>query len=170
MNISAKSNQSRSSSPRSKSVNKKKEKTKRRVKKELNLEEKNLDQNLSESKPIKNQDAIGTHLLNVNRFTGPPISAINFDESHSKYNDIIEISKEKLEQLRLKYLKPMIKNFEIDQESSTPTNEIHLIDTIDLDKKLYDFNQDTKDFEQPTMFTEYIRKLFLLIKSKFLIE
>jgi hypothetical protein len=100
------------------------------------------------------------HLLNVKRFTGPPISAINFDQSRSKYDDIIEISNEMIEQSRLNFLKPMIKNFEIDNKPHKYKNEIHQIDAYNLDKELFDFNNDTKDLDQPAMFTEYIRKLF----------
>jgi len=100
------------------------------------------------------------HLLNVKRFTGPPISAIAFDQSRSKYDDIIEISNEKIKQSRLNFLKPMIKNFEFDNKSHKYNNEIHNIDAHNFDKELFDFNNDTKDIDQPGIFTEYIRKLF----------
>jgi len=96
------------------------------------------------------------HLLDVKRFTGPPISAISFDQTRQKYDDIIEISNEMIEQSRFKLLKPMIKNFEVDHNHQ----EVHSIDAYDLDKELFDFNNDTKDINQPAMFTEYIRRLF----------
>lgn len=51
----------------------------------------------------------------------------------------------------------MIKNFEYDNKSP---NKTHLINAFDLDKELFDFNQDTKDIDQPAIFTEYIRKLY----------
>jgi hypothetical protein len=89
------------------------------------------------------------HLLDVKRFTGPPISAISFDQTRQKYDDIIEIS-------RFKLLKPMTKNFEVDHNHQ----EVQSIDAYDLDKELFDFNNDTKDINQPAMFTEYIRMLF----------
>ncbi len=98
------------------------------------------------------------HLLDVKRFTGPPISTLNFDQSRSKYNDIIEISNEMIEQSRLNFLKPMVKNFEIDHKFHQYQNDIQNIDAYNLDKDLFDFNNDTKDIAQPAMFTEYIRK------------
>jgi hypothetical protein len=96
------------------------------------------------------------HLLDVKRFTGPPLSAISFDQTRQKYDDIIEISNEMIEQSRFKLLKPMTKNFEVDHNHQ----EVHSIDAYDLDKELFDFNNDTKDINQPAMFTEYIRMLF----------
>ena len=98
------------------------------------------------------------HLLDVGRFTGPPISAIDFDRSRSKYDDIIEVPKDILAQTRLNLLKPMIKNFEVDPSRHQRQNEVQNIDAYDLDKELFDFDNDTKDIDQPAMFTEYIRK------------
>jgi hypothetical protein len=53
----------------------------------------------------------------------------------------------------------MIKNFEFDNNLSKSNTEIHHIDAYNLDKELFDFNNDTKDIDQPAIFTEYIRKL-----------
>ncbi|CAF5018535.1 unnamed protein product, partial [Rotaria sp. Silwood1] len=113
-----------------------------------------------ESKSINNQDAIAMHLLNVKRFTIPPISAINFDQTRHKYNDNIEIKNEKFEQSRLHLLKPMIKNFELDNNFQKHNKEIQNIDAYDLDKELFDFNNDTKEIDQPAMFSEYIPEFF----------
>ena len=118
-------------------------------KKQFNIEEKTDN---VEPKAIKNKDAIAIHLLNVKRFTGPPVSAISFAN-----DDTIEIPDEMIEKARLKLLKPMIKNFELDHKHS---QEVQSIDAYDLDKELYDFNNDTKDINQPAIFTEYIRMLF----------
>jgi hypothetical protein len=107
---------------------------------------------------MKNREAIAMHLLDVKRFTGPPISAIDFDQSRSKYDNIIEIPNEIIEQSRLNFLKPMMKNFEIDNHFHQHQNEIHNLAAYNLDKELFDFNNDTKDIDQPAMFTEYIRK------------
>jgi hypothetical protein len=154
--FSAKSKRSRSSG-RSKSKTRKKKKHKRRPKKQLNIEDKTAN-DLTETKSIKNKDAIAMHLLDVKRFTGPPVSALNFDQSRSKYDDIIEIPTERIEHTRLNFLKPMLKNFDIDHNLHQRQHEIQSIDTYDLDKELFDFNNDTKDIDQPVMFTEYIRK------------
>jgi hypothetical protein len=99
------------------------------------------------------------HLLNVKRFTGPPLSPIAFDQTRHKYDDIIEIPNKMIKQSRLNALKPMIKNFEIDTNSRKRNNTIQNIDAYDLDKELFDFNNDTKDIDQPAIFTEYIRKI-----------
>jgi hypothetical protein len=109
---------------------------------------------------MKNKDAIAMHMVDVSRFSGPPISAITFDQSRNKYDDIIEISNERLEQSRLKSLKPMIKNFDFDYNHHRRKIELQNIDAYDLDKELFDFNNDTKDIDQPAMFSEYIRKLW----------
>ena len=101
---------------------------------------------------ITNKDAITKHLLDVKRFTGPPVSALN---SGSTYND----SKDTRKHSRLRLLKPMIKNFELDTNSHRYISEVHEIDAYDLDKDLFDFDKDTVDVNQPAMFTEYIRKL-----------
>jgi hypothetical protein len=52
----------------------------------------------------------------------------------------------------------MMKNFEIDNHFHQHQNEIHNLAAYNLDKELFDFNNDTKDIDQPAMFTEYIRK------------
>ncbi|CAF4914571.1 unnamed protein product [Rotaria sp. Silwood1] len=94
------------------------------------------------------------HLLNVKRFTIPPISVINFDQTYHKYNDNIEIKNEKFEQSRLQHLlKSMIKNFDFDNNFQKYNKEIQ---NIDLDKELFDFNNDIKEIDQSAMFTEYI--------------
>ncbi|CAF5038629.1 unnamed protein product [Rotaria sp. Silwood1] len=98
------------------------------------------------------------HLLNVKRFTIPPISVINFDQTYHKYNDNIEIKNEKFEQSRLQHLlKSMIKNFDFDNNFQKYNKEIQ---NIDLDKELFDFNNDIKGIDQPAMFTEYIPEFF----------
>jgi hypothetical protein len=145
------------SKSRSKSTTRKKKKSKRRPKKQLNIDDKTVN-DLTETKSIKNKDAIAMHLLDVKRFTGPPISALNFDQSRSKYDDIIEIPNKKIEQVRLNFLKPMLKNFDIDDNLHQRQNKFQNIDAYDLDKELFDFNTDTKDIDQPAIFTEYIRK------------
>ncbi|CAF3003205.1 unnamed protein product, partial [Rotaria sp. Silwood2] len=147
------------SSSKSKSTTRRKNKSKHRSKKKLNVEEKTENIQV-ESKSIKNQDAITMHLLNVKRFTVPPISVINFDQTRHKYNDTIEITNEKVEQSRLHFLKPMIKNFELDNNFQKRNKEIQNIDAYDLDKELFDFNNDTKEIDQPAMFTEYIPEFF----------
>ena len=107
---------------------------------------------------MKNNDAIAKHLLDVRRFTGPPVSALHLDQTRSKYDDIIEIPDKMIEQARLNFLKPMLKNFDIDANFHQRENEFQNIAAYDLDKELFDFNTDTKDIDQPAMFTEYIRK------------
>jgi hypothetical protein len=113
-----------------------------------------------EPKLIKNKDAIAMRLLNVTRFTGPPISAIAFDQTRHKYDEIIEIPNNMIKKSRLSPLKPMIKNFELDTNFHKQNSTFHNIDAYDLDKELFDFINDTKDIDQPAMFTEYIRKIF----------
>ncbi len=154
--FSAKSKRSRSSS-KSKSPTRKRKKSKRRRKKKFNIDDKTAN-DLTETKSIKNKDAIAMHLLDVKRFTGPPVSALNFDESRSKYDDTIEIPNKRMEQARLNFLKPMLKNFDIDDNLHRRQYEFQNVDAYDFDKELFDFNTDTKDIDQPTMFTEYIRK------------
>ncbi|CAF3873436.1 unnamed protein product, partial [Rotaria sp. Silwood1] len=105
-------------------------------------------------KKKKRSYAITMHLLNVKRFTIPPISVINFDQTYHKYNDNIEIKNEKFEQSRLQHLlKSMIKNFDFDNNFQKYNKEIQ---NIDLDKELFDFNNDIKEIDQSAMFTEYI--------------
>ncbi|CAF3503908.1 unnamed protein product [Rotaria sordida] len=147
------------SSSKSKLTTRKKNKSKHRLKRKLNEEEKSENIQI-ESKSIKNKDAITMHLFNVKRFTVPPISIITFDQTHHKYNDINEIKNEKFEQSHLHLLKPMIKNFELDKNFQKCYKEIHNIDAYDLDKELFDFNNDTKEIDQPAMFTEYIPEFF----------
>ena len=109
---------------------------------------------------MKTEEAIAMHLLDVKRFTGPPVTAINYDQSRSKYDETIEIPEKLLEQSRLNTLKPMIKNFEFDSISQKYKQNTYRTNTYHLQKELYDFNNDTKDIDQPAMFTEYIRKFF----------
>ncbi|CAF1625727.1 unnamed protein product [Rotaria magnacalcarata] len=104
-------------------------------------------------KSVKNKDAIAMHLLNVKRFTVPPLSAINFDHTRHQYNN----TNEKLHRTRLHSLKPMIKNFDFDNNHR---EHFHDIDAYDLDRELFDFNNDTKEIDQPAMFTEYIPEFF----------
>ncbi|CAF0967371.1 unnamed protein product [Adineta steineri] len=52
----------------------------------------------------------------------------------------------------------MIKNFELDHKYTK--EDVHTVDAYDLDKELFDFNTDTKDINQPAMFTEYIPEFF----------
>ena len=156
LEFSAKSKRSRSSG-KSKSPTRKRKKSKRRRKKKLNIDDKTVN-DLTETKSIKNKDAIAMHLLNVKRFTGPPVSALKLDQSRSKYDDVIEIPNENIKQARLNFLKPMLKNFDIDNNLHQRQNEFQNVDAYDFDKELFDFNTDTKDIDQPAMFTEYIRK------------
>ncbi|CAF1261150.1 unnamed protein product [Adineta steineri] len=141
------SSKSRRKRTRSKSPKRRKKKSKTRPKNQLNLEEKidNTQTNLT------NKDAIAMHLLNVKRFTSSPLSPISYDQTHHKHDDIIEKS-------RIKLLKPMIKNFELDHKYTK--EDVHTVDAYDLDKELFDFNTDTKDINQPAMFTEYIPEFF----------
>lgn len=106
---------------------------------------------LSEAKPVTNNEAIAMHLLDVKRFTGPPVSPLNLDRKH---DDATEISRRP----RLKYLKPMIKNFDVDHHHPQHGKDIQTLDSCTLNKTLFDFQNDTKVIEQPAMFTEYIRK------------
>ncbi|CAF5048384.1 unnamed protein product, partial [Rotaria sp. Silwood1] len=108
-------------------------------------------------KKRKHSYAIAIHLLNVERFTIPPISIINFNEIHHKYNDTIEIKNEKFERSRLHLLKPMIKNFELDNNFQKHNKEIQNIDAYNLDKVLFYSNNNTKEIDQLAMFSEYIR-------------
>ena len=94
------------------------------------------------------------HLLDVKRFTGPLISALNFDQSRLQNEDTISIPRRS----RLNSLKPMIKNFEVGHRHPTHGEQIQTKDACNLNKTLYDYQVDTKDIEQPAMFTEYIRK------------
>ncbi|CAF0920812.1 unnamed protein product [Adineta ricciae] len=145
---------SRSSSKKKKlsGENKKKKKSRSRSKKQLKIEE-NIDHVSIEPQMITNKDALAKHLLDVKRFTGPPVSALTSDTTH---ND----SKDTRKHSRLKLLKPMIKNFELDTNSHRYISEVHEVDAYDLDKELFDFNKDTVDVNQPAMFTEYIPELF----------
>ncbi|UJR31391.1 hypothetical protein I4U23_018885 [Adineta vaga] len=154
-----KRSRSRSSSSAKKSPGKKKKKSKSRSRKRLNTEE-NTENVSNEPQMTTNKDAITKHLLNVKRFTGPPVSAISSDQTPLKYVDSIELPENMMKQSRLKRLKPMIKNFELDINSHRYTKEVHEIDAYDLDKELFDFKNDTKDINQPAMFTEYIPELF----------
>ncbi|CAF0923023.1 unnamed protein product [Adineta ricciae] len=131
---------------------KKKKKSRSRSKKQLKIEE-NIDHVSIEPQMTTNKDAIAKHLLDVKRFTGPPVSALT---SGSTLND----SKDTRKHSRLKLLKPMIKNFELDTNSHRYLSEVHEVDAYDLDKELFDFNKDTVDVNQPAMFTEYIPELF----------
>ncbi|CAF0967334.1 unnamed protein product [Adineta steineri] len=144
------SSKSRRKRTRSKSRKRRKKKSKTRAKNQLNLEEK-IDNTQTNSKLITNKDAIAIHLLNVKRFTGSPLSPISYDQTHHEYDNIIEKS-------RIKLLKPMIKNFELDHKYTK--EDVHTVDAYDLDKELFDFNTDTKDINQPAMFTEYIPEFF----------
>ena len=94
------------------------------------------------------------HLLNVKRFTGPPISALAIDQSRLKHEDIVEVPRRS----RLNPLKPMIKNFEVGRHYPAYDEQIQTKDACILNKTFYDYQIDTKDVEQPAMFTEYIRK------------
>ena len=139
---------------RSKSSSGKKQKNKHRSKRELNIEKK-IENTVIKSKSIQNKDAIAKHLLSVKRFTVPPMSTINFDQTRHKHSKAMEIT----EQPRRNLLKPMVKNFELDHNFCKHNNEIYTSDAYDLDKDLLDFNNDTKEVDQPAIFTEYIRKL-----------
>ena len=101
------------------------------------------------------------HLLNVKRFTVPSVSAINFGQTRRPYKDPIDEKTDEIfkQSTRLNLRKPMVKNFELDQNFHVQNNQtIQIIDTYDLDKELFDFNHDTQDIDQPALFTEYIRK------------
>lgn len=124
------------------------EKSKRRRKKHSPAEHQ-PQQQFIEPKLMKNEDAIATHLLNVKRFADSHISPIHFDKFQTSHEDT-------LEQTRLIPLKPMIKNFEL--ENLFHKHHLPNVDTYQLPTKLYDFNNDTKELDQPAIFNEYIRK------------
>ena len=110
-----------------------------------------------DSKPESNQDAIVRHLLDVKRFTGPPVSPLSLELSPAEYDDSIEISREQLQHARGRRLKPMVKNFDTDYGRRKYSIQAQEIYADDLRKELYDFQRDTKDIEHPATFTEYIR-------------
>ena len=109
---------------------------------------------------MTNRDAIAMHLLNTRRFTGPPVSAMSIERTPHRFDDVVELSDAAIQRSRLKLLKPMTKNFELDVNAHQYTKEVHTVDVYDLDKELFDFHSDTKDINQPAMFTEYIRMFF----------
>lgn len=113
------------------------------------------DNLIIDSKSVTNQDAINKHLLNVQRFKVPPVSVLTFDQSRHNFNNIVTT---KTERSRLYPLKPMIKKFEHDDHLKQCSKQVQNVNADDLDKDLFDFNQDTKPVDQPVMFTEYIRK------------
>ena len=115
------------------------------------------DQLPSESKAENNQDAIARHLLDVKRFTGPPVSPLTLEPSRGQYDESVEIPREQLQQARCYRLKPMSKDFDVDHGHRKYSMHAQQVDADDLRKELFDFQRDTKDLEHPAMFTEYIR-------------
>lgn len=97
------------------------------------------------------------HLLNASRFTGPPVSAMPTERTLQRFDDVIELSSDAIKRSRLQLLKPMTKNFDRDVNAHRYAQEVHTIGAYDLNKELFDFENDTRDVNQPAMFTEYIR-------------
>ncbi|CAF4553692.1 unnamed protein product [Rotaria socialis] len=141
-----------SKSPRKQSRSKSSKKSKSTSRRRFKIDDKteNIPIDL---KSVKNKETIAMHLLNVKRFTVPPLSAINFDQTRHQYSN----TNEKLHRTRLHLLKPMIKNFDFDNNHR---DHFHDIDAYDLDRELFDFNNDTKEIDQPAMFSEYIPEFF----------
>ncbi|CAF1571475.1 unnamed protein product, partial [Didymodactylos carnosus] len=108
-----------------------------------------------QKKTLKDLHAL--YLLDVNRFPGPPVRAISFDESRRRHNNELEISHDLICQARPNELKPMTKNFKFE---SSFTNLIPKeLDAYNLDKELIEFTN-VAEYEQPTMYEEYIPEFF----------
>ena len=108
---------------------------------------------------MTNREAIARHLQTVKRFTAPPISPIALDQSRMKYDDVIEIPSDQLERSRFHLFKPMYKDFHTDPHHQQWEKNIQQINADDLDKEMFNFDQDTKEIPQPAIFTDYIRKM-----------
>ena len=106
---------------------------------------------------LNNEDAIARHLLDVGRFTGPAVSPLAIDRSSPNTDRQMGPPRHRL-------LKPMVKNFEPDIPRHRHPIEAVPTDAYDLDKELHDYQTDTKEMDQPAMYTDYIRRWTVAIR------
>lgn len=149
------------------SSKKKRKKSSIRKKKKKNLSKEISFSNEKENS-TSNREAIARHLLTVRRFTGPPISPIEFDRSRSKYDEVIEIPLDQLEHRRIQLIKPMLKNFDENFQNDEWKKTLQYSFSNDFSKEIFDFHLDTKRIDQPAIFNEFIRKITCRRKLKFI--
>ena len=135
-----------------------KEKRKKKTKKKKKKMSKEISSSNEKENLTSNREAIARHLLTVQRFTGPPISPIDFDRSRSKYDDVIEIPLDQLEHRRIHLIKPMLKNFDENFQNDEWKKSLQYSLSNDFSKEIFDFHLDTKRIDQPAIFNEFIRK------------